>query len=288
MSKLLRTMMIAVLGVVWMSSASAEILYKAKVGEQTWWILGTIHIGSGDEMRLADSTIEAFLNADKVWMELTPEEMEKAAPVMMQHGMRTANFFPRNLEADTWAALQSQLMAVGIQPAQIIALEPWLLELMVVMQVAAQQGFDPTMGSETQLMAVADQMRGELLGFETAEAQIEALMAAAADSDQAAIERLLEQLDIGIDQLHDMKDFWVNGDLDGLMDIMMNDLEPDQIEAMLDMRNLNWMAQLNAYFGTTSGTYFIAVGAGHLGGETGLLPGFEAAGATIENHSSKR
>lgn len=288
MSKLLRTMMVALVGLVWMTSAQAEILYKAKFGEQTWWILGTIHVGTGDDMRLADSTIEAFLQSDKVWMELTPGEMEQAAVVMMQHGMRSSDFFPSNLEKETWAALQTQLMAAGIQPAQIVALEPWLLELMMIMQIAAQQGFDAEMGSEAQLMARIGDMQGELIGFETAEEQILALIASAAESDQAQVERLLEQLEIGVDQLHDMKDHWVNGDLDALMAIMMEDLEPEQREAMLDQRNLNWMAQLNDYFGTTNGTYFIAVGAGHLGGETGLIPGFEAAGATIENHSSQR
>ena len=64
------------------------------------------------------------------------------------------------------------------------------------------------MGSESQLMARIGDMQGELVGFETAEEQILALIASAAESDQAQIERLLEQLEIGVDQLHDMKEHW--------------------------------------------------------------------------------
>lgn len=283
----LRMMLIAVISLLWISAAQAEILYKAKFGDQTWWILGTIHVGEGEDMYLSERSIEAFLNSDKVWMELTPEEMERAAEVMLGSGVRSSNFFPQNLEEETWAALQQQLLAVGIPPMQITALEPWLLELMLIMQIAALEGFSPELGSESQLLAVAMGMQGELLGLETAQDQIDALMDAAVGTDEEQVVRLLEQLDKGVEQLHQMKTYWVNGDLDSLMSILVNDLDEAQMEAVLDQRNINWMETLSPYFGQSSGTYFIAVGAGHLGGDTGLIPAFSAAGAEMTNYSSK-
>ncbi|MCH8501422.1 MAG: TraB/GumN family protein [Aliidiomarina sp.] len=283
----LRMILLAVIGLLWMNSAQAEILYKAKFGEQTWWILGTIHVGEGEEMRLSERSIEAFLQSDKVWMELTPEEMERAAEVMLGNGVRSDNFFPQNLEEETWSALQQQLLAVGIPPMQVTSLEPWLLELMLIMQIAALEGFSPELGSESQLLAVAAEMQGELLGLETAQDQIEALMDAAVGSDEEQMVRLLEQLDKGVEQLQQMKMYWVNGDLDSLMSILVEDLDAAQLAAVLDQRNINWMETLRPYFGQSSGTYFIAVGAGHLGGETGLIPAFSAAGAEMTNYSSK-
>lgn len=59
-----------------------------------------------------------------------------------------------------------------------------------------------------------------------------------------------------------------------------DDFTPDEMEALLNKRNRHWMEKLPAMM--SSGSVFVAVGAGHLLGEQGLVSLLRNAGYTVQ------
>ncbi len=66
---------------------------------------------------------------------------------------------------------------------------------------------------------------------------------------------------------------WATGDVEALDEYVNGDLredEPEVYEAVIVQRNRNWIPQIEAVL-EGEGTVFIAVGAGHLPGDEGVI-----------------
>ncbi|MCH8492317.1 MAG: TraB/GumN family protein [Idiomarina sp.] len=276
----------AVLLVVLFSTPTyAEVLYKVSYGEQTWWVLGTIHIGEPD-MQLSKQSEQAFSESEEVWFELSPEELQRAALLLFQQGA-SATTLSSQVEPELWQRFETTLSEHGIVAGAFNNLEPWLMEIMVLMQLALTEGFDVEYGSEAQLMQWAGAQNTPMFGFETAQDQIDALRTGSEQSVAEAIEELLESLHNGAAEIAVLADAWRAGDIQELMLLVRESMNERQLDALLWQRNLAWFAKLQTMLDETdSATRMIAVGAAHLGDEFGLLQLFHDAGAEIKNYST--
>jgi uncharacterized protein YbaP (TraB family) len=276
----------ALLLVVLFSAPSyAEVLYKVSYGEQTWWVLGTIHIGEPD-MQLSKQSKQAFSESEEVWLELSPEELQRAALLLFQQGT-SATTLSSQVEPELWQRFETTLLEHGILAGAFNNLEPWLMEVMVLMQLALTEGFDVEYGSEAQLMQWANAQYTPMFGFETAQDQINALRTGSKQSVTEAIEELLESLHNGAAEISVWADAWRAGDIQELMLLVRKSMNERQLDALLWQRNLAWFAKLQTMLDENdSATRMIAVGAAHLSDEFGLLQLFQDAGAEIKNYSS--
>jgi uncharacterized protein len=79
-----------------------------------------------------------------------------------------------------------------------------------------------------------------------------------------------------------MVDLYLDQDLDGLFQLVLNESKgiPEFDEIFLSQRNIAWIGHLVGYIKETPS--FIAVGAGHLPGEKGLINLLKAEGFTLE------
>jgi len=76
---------------------------------------------------------------------------------------------------------------------------------------------------------------------------------------------------------------WRRGDADGLLRIVRDEFRdfPSLGRRLIDQRNQNWVPKIEEYL-RSGHTYFVVVGAGHMGGPNGLLSLLRARGYTIE------
>lgn len=265
--------------------ANAEILYKAQYGQQTWWIIGTIHIG-GPDLVLSKRSQQAVRASSEIWMELEPSELEQAAMLMMRYGI-TSTPISQQVPAELWQRLEQRLAKESIAAAMFNNLQPWLFEVFVSMQIAQAEGFSAEQGVEMQIMQWLQDNPKKIRGFETAQLQIDSIMAAAADNAEEMIERLLVSLDDDSQQIGNLAAVWQSGDLAGLMTILSDSMTAEQLDALLWQRNLAWFEQMQGMLDKQdNSTRTIAVGAGHLGAELGLLALLQSAGVSIENYST--
>lgn len=78
-----------------------------------------------------------------------------------------------------------------------------------------------------------------------------------------------------------MMNIYLSGDLEGLYGFMKSNTMMEQFQTqLLDQRNEAWIPQLETLF--KSGSTFVAVGAGHLAGEKGVLSLLKEKGYQVE------
>jgi uncharacterized protein YbaP (TraB family) len=91
----------------------------------------------------------------------------------------------------------------------------------------------------------------------------------------------------GAAQLDTLSDAWRRGDLEALEHYVIDDTRreyPEMYETLFVQRNAAWMDTLMAEL-EGSGVDFVAVGAGHLLGEHGLVAQLRARGVRVERVS---
>jgi uncharacterized protein YbaP (TraB family) len=106
-------------------------------------------------------------------------------------------------------------------------------------------------------------------------------------SEQAQHEMLLdaiEDAEAGPAMLADLTNAWSRGELGALEQLIVRDVRdeyPELFDVLFRQRNLAWAEMLSAEM-DGAGVDFVAVGAGHLVGEEGLVELMRARGYDVE------
>jgi len=136
---------------------------------------------------------------------------------------------------------------------------------------------------EQRLTELAGEQGKEVLGLETVEEQIGFI-------DKVPLEDAAEMLVSGIEELEDgdvmidkMVSTYLEGDLDGIQEIIdsyMGDEYAEMNEELLIARNRKWIPVIEEF--VSGKPSFIAVGAGHLPGEKGLIELLRREGYSVK------
>jgi uncharacterized protein YbaP (TraB family) len=149
------------------------------------------------------------------------------------------------------------------------------------MQIQAQGG-SPDAGVDNILWREAKQAGKELRYFETLEEQMQIFGNLSREDElfffEAGIKQMVEEPNL----LDDIIALWVAGKADTLGTRMQETMVgmDSLYDAMLTARNKNWADQIKTLM-EGEGSYFIAVGAGHLSGETSVQHFLEEQGLTV-------
>ena len=76
---------------------------------------------------------------------------------------------------------------------------------------------------------------------------------------------------------------WRRGDAEAVNRVLREEFRdfPSLGRRLIDVRNRNWVPKIESYL-RSGKTYFVVVGAGHMGGPQGLLAMLRARGYAIE------
>lgn len=263
------------------STANAEIFYKVTEGDKTIWILGTLHVGTPDQLKLSSSVKDALEKSDNIWLELDPEKMGHAQQVFMSHASRDEGSLSESLMPETWQSLAAVGSDYGLPSEALDQLSAWFAQMVLISQALVNAGFNMESGIEGQVLALIEDSSKNVYGLETVERQLDALLEAQDNAgEEEIVQQLLAELDVLHERMSNLAEAWSQGDLETLMSFFSAEMPKEAMEAILFSRNREWVERLNAE--TDSGHVFVAVGAGHLGGEDGLVELFERQGAHVE------
>lgn len=241
------------------------------------YIFGTFHILPHELDWQTDALMAAVDAADTVYLEAdvhSPEAQARMQTLIPQYGLNPQGVtLSSMLDAETQALLAEVAPALGAAPAALEPMQPWLVQIMLSVAKIQQMGFDPSAGTEMQLIAHL-QGRDVAFGyFETAEEQIGFLAGMPREVQVRGLAETLEELEALPQEVDDMVLAWATGDVEALDTYVNGDMRedaPEVYETVIVQRNRNWIPQIEAIL-DGSGTAFIAVGAGHLPGEEGVI-----------------
>lgn len=236
------------------------------------YLFGTVHILRPSVDWQRDRVTEAFDAADVVYLETDISTKAQAAlqPLIVELGFnRDGAKLSAQLSSDGNDRLARVARGIGLSPAVLEPMRPWLAGVTIGVYMVVAQGGDPQAGVEQVLMARAAAAGKTMRYFETPEEQIKAI---ASPSDAASAESLelsLKQIEEVPDLFDRLVALWLAGNTKELAALMNGGMEPggEVFEAMLGKRNRAWVKELVRVLKEEEGSAFVAVGALHLVGK---------------------
>lgn len=259
----------------------------------TLYLAGTIHLGDETMIPPAAPYTEALDRADALAVEadLLAYEADTALQLKLsyeygvyQDGTNVQDHISPELYRQAKEILEEYSQ---YQPAcELLTVGQWAA---LLQELAYQQsGYSRQYGLDRYFLQQAKEENKPVYEVESAESQM-ALSAQYSDELASYILESSLDLDAGAQALRDTVDAWQQGDLIRLSDASattgeLTETEAVLVEEYLDIllygRNPGMVKKAKSYL-TSGETVFVAVGATHMAGETGLVHQLEEIGCTV-------
>lgn len=276
----------------------AQLLWEisGKGIEKPSYLLGTHHIAPTSVLDSVIGFKEAFATTDKVYGEII---ISKDVAQQLQMGL-----------VKYGAAPQDSTLSALLSPAQIDSLDKVLKSYMGPMGTAAQFNLlKPVMASTTlallqsqkafpnfnpgqqldgaiQDMAIA---AGKEVGaFETIDDQCRAMFGGSILSQAQDLMDMVRNDNNAVETAQSLANAYLAGDLNTMLTIIEDSSSANSEEwkeRMINKRNANWLRIIAGLL--PSASIFIAVGAGHLPGDKGLISLLRKEGYSVSPVNSK-
>lgn len=275
------------------SSAEAQLLWKISGSglEKPSYIFGTHHMAPVSVLDSVPGFKEALASVDKVYGEMvmsdamSPEsqQMMMMAAIAPQDSTLTAVLSPAAIDS------LNNILAKYLGPQMTAAaLNPMKPAMVSTLLAAAQtQSAFPQYNAAQQLdgeiQSRAAAIGKEVGGLETMADQCQALFGGSILAQANDLMQAVRNDEIAIDVVKQLANAYLAGDLQAMLDIMENPatgFNDEQADRMLNRRNADWMRVLAGMLPAMS--ILIAVGAGHLPGDKGLISLLRREGYTVE------
>ncbi|MGI9353245.1 MAG: TraB/GumN family protein [Rhizobiaceae bacterium] len=270
-----------------------SIFWKVqKDGRGPSWLLGTMHLADPDIANLPEDVREAILASDTLVIESVEaldQEASKKAMAGLAHLTLLKQGTLRDLIADELEdELEIAVTRRGVPMQLADRMQPWLIATTValpVCEIKRKQKGEKVLDSI--LAEFATDNGKSLKGLETVSEQLTAIASLPEDYHVSALEETLASGSLALDMIETMKDLYIEGRM-GLVFPLMKAVMPRTgsgagvaqfQEALIDKRNETMASRVMPIL--EEGSTFVAIGALHLPGETGLVKLLRQSGYTV-------
>jgi uncharacterized protein len=260
-------------------SAPKHFLWKITGSKGVVYLLGTIHAAKADFYPLPSIIEDSFQKADMLIEEIDISEPAEAARA--QRGLIEDGSYPNgdtitnHLSEVTRSHLAAYLKKGNLPEPAIAHMRPWLVSMLVEQRELQRMGFDPSYGLDQHFREEAQQSHKQIGALEDAGSQLKLLSSLPEEFQDRLLLSTLVDIEKSQDVLDLVTQAWQSGDAVALQELITSSvrdypqLKP-LMTRLLDDRNTAMTAKIE-HFLQTPKSYFIAVGAGHLVGDKGIL-----------------
>ena len=254
-----------------MPARADPALWVAHRNGATVYLFGTIHVLPA-KTRWMDSRIGAALaQSTELWTEADIGNLAANVAALRHYGLGAAQSTETLLPPDYRGRFRRDVALSGMPPLLFARARPWLAE--ILLDAAALQHAGPVvMGAESTLLAYAHDHHMATPTFETLDQQF-AMLADMPDAAQiTALEQEIDEFDGAGPEFAQLLTAWQAGDQDTLDRLTNQDMRKHQEASWTELilrRNEGFVQKIADRL-QGSGTAFVAVGAAHLCGSTGV------------------
>ena len=288
MKKFLTSILLVALTAI---SSNAQLLWKISGNglEKPSYLFGTHHVAPISVLDSVPGFNEALSSAEKVYGELIMSEAQSPAA---QQLMMSAAMAPQDstltavltaAQTDSLNTMLQKYMGPMVSAAQFAPMKPAIVSTVVAM-VQAQSAF-PDFNQQEQLDSEI-QKRGaaagkEIGGLETMEIQCQALFGSPILEQANDLMDPVRNDGKSVEMAHRLANAYLAGDLSEMLSIIEDPTfgSSEGTERLINKRNANWVRVMAGLLPTAS--VLIAVGAGHLPGDKGLISLLRKEGYTV-------
>lgn len=286
--------------VIWIFSglpASAEesargLLWEVVSPRTTVYLLGTIHVGTADLYPLPPAIEKAYDAATVLAVEADLSATDSIGGATAAAMYRPPDNLERHVPAQLFRDVGDILRAYGLPPELGRIMKPHMLSMTLTMIEGARSGLDPGLGIDLHLVQRAHRDGKRVLELESVAGQIAMLESMPEDVQVAMLQAAIDGIRAGTlgSEMMALLEAWKSGDAGELEQVAMRDLEemPPHIadtlkQVLYDDRNAT-MADRVAAFLEGPDVVLVAVGAGHMIGDDGVVARLAARGFKVRQH----
>lgn len=258
----------------------------------TAYLFGSVHL-LPPNIDWHSPAVDAALKASDVFVFEAPmgaEGQEQTAAFVRAKGMLPpSEALPALLDDRARKEYRDAVAATHADAATLVHMRPWLAA--IVMETSALQAshYSRAGGVDLQLWDYANAQHKKIETFETIPEQLELLMPKNAKLETEEFEAELKEVKTSSAQIGALVDAWCDGRISEVARLMNQGLSttPGAMKLLIDDRNARWAKRVDAMLAQPH-TYFVTVGAGHLGGPHGLPALLKTHGYKVELAASSQ
>ncbi len=243
--------------------------------QQPSYVFGTIHMIGSSDFFLTDAMKGAFAESDRVVFEINMEEMNDMSMLFTLMGkitMEGGKTLKDLLSDEDYALVKSHFKEIGLPLFFLEKIKPLFLSTFASGDMAPGALETGELKSyEMEFMKMAQEDKKEMGGLETVEFQLSMFDSIPYTAQADMLVDAIKNSGEGDDQFAQMVAMYKRQDLAGLYKMIQGDTEGvgEFEDLLLVGRNKNWIPLMEGMM--SSKKTFFAVGAGHLGGENGVV-----------------
>lgn len=248
---------------------------------QPSYIFGTIHLICPDNFFVPKGTEEKFKIAQQVFLEIDmddPQMMMKTQKLMMSVDGKKLKDIMNESDYQVFSKYFKKIS--GMDVAMFGSAKP-----MVYMSFALMKSVGCPMPKsyEEYFVKKAKTEKKEVFGLETIEDQVAVMDRATTEQQVGWLMDAVKETENGNAIYDQMIDLYKKQDIEALTKMISGQMVgmKGMQDELLDKRNQNWIPAIEQNIRQKS--TFFAVGAGHLGGEKGVLKLLQQKGYTLKN-----
>ena len=277
------TLLLALMfGMLQASAQDQSLLWKISGNglEKDSYIFGTIHLLCQDDLNITPAIQNALDDSEQVVLELDFDDPSMTAKIQQMAMLSEGQNIKDLVTEEEYTTLSEFFQQnIGMPLDNLSMMKPFLLMSMII-----PSALECMPGSyELTLVKLASEADMEVLGLETVEEQMGAIDSFSQEELAEMLLETVENFDETKSEFAEMVTVYKRNDAEALYNLMQESMQETSIEdfneVMLDNRNRVWIERIEG-FAREKPTFF-AVGAGHLGGEIGVLALLESAGYTL-------
>ncbi len=243
------------------------------------YLFGTIHIINKDKFILEDIVKEKLISSKLFVAEIDLSDVGAQMKLLGKMNM-DSNLTLKDLltKEDYEFVKKTAKDTFGVSIGLLKGMKPIFLQQSIMMQGMMGKDYD---SYEMKLLEIAKQNKIPTSGLESIEDQINALGSIPVRKQAQMLLEAMKDISKTRKELDALVDLYLNKDIIGLYEKIRDSGDYGDFEAeLLSKRNHKWIPQIDA-MSRKNGQVFYAIGAGHLGGEEGVISLLRKAGFTV-------
>ncbi|MEP3916313.1 MAG: TraB/GumN family protein [Parasphingorhabdus sp.] len=246
-------------------------LWEIKDEDTTIYLFGTVHILKPGMSWFDDAVKDSFDASDELVIEMIkpdPADMVKIVTDLAIN--KTGVSLREKLTAEDRTHYEKTLTKLGLPLAAFDPLDPWFASVNISLIPLIKNGYATDQGVEDELLSHAKARSLKVSGLETPEQQLGFFDNLPEDVQIRFLNFTVDTIDEAAEGMEQMVAHWANANVDALGELMNAGLEDKVLyETLLVNRNITWAEWVDQRM-DKPGKIFLAVGAGHLAGESSL------------------
>jgi uncharacterized protein YbaP (TraB family) len=259
--------------------ASACVWKVTGPGGGTMYLGGSVHALRSSDYPLPAAYNRAFDASSRVVFEDDPKAGSREAKQLVRAGTYPKGDTLKNhVDPRTYAYIRRFFALVNVPETEFAKYRPWLLN--VLLSSPSYEHWQ--LGMERHLQRRAAAKSKPVSGLESPK-EHNAFFVDLNDRESEALLLILFINAAREGPSASIISAWRRGDVETLNRILRESFQdfPSLARRLIDVRNQNWLPKIDGYL-RSGQTYFVVVGAGHMGGPNGLLALLKARGCKIE------